>query len=79
MWKNCWLWAGEELLEDSMSSCWIVAKDHKVDAEPLPIGKMYVLGTVDAERGKKHVQQSQYYIQIIKCTNFNYCQKLQTN
>ena len=26
-WKNCWLWAGEELLEDSINSCWSVAKD----------------------------------------------------
>ena len=45
-----------ELEKNFLKTAWVPAEvwpktvtdDHKVDAEPLPIGKMYVLGTVDA-------------------------------
>ena len=76
-----------ELKKNFLKTGWVPAEvwpktgtdDCKVDAKPLPAGKMYVLRTVDASWGKKHVQQSQYSFQIIKCTNSNYCKKLKTN
>ena len=76
-----------ELEKNFLKTAWIPAEvwpktvthDHRVDAEPLPFEKMYVLGTVDAAWGKKHVQQSQCSIQISKWTDSNYWKKLQTN
>ena len=82
---SSWKTADCELEKNFLKTGWVPAEvwpktdDCKVDAKPLPIRKMYVLRTVDASWGKKHVQQSQYSIQIIKCTDSNYCKKLQTN
>ena len=82
---SSWKTADCELEKNFLKTGWVPAEvwpktdDCKVDAKPLPIRKMYVLRTVDASWGKKHVQQSQYSIQIVKCTDSNYCKKLQTN
>ena len=53
---SCGKTADCELEKNFLKTAWVPAEvwpktvtdDHKVDAEPLPIGKMYVLGTVDA-------------------------------
>ena len=52
---------------------------HKVDAQAAPIGMACKLDEVDAAWVSKHVQQSRYSPQIVKCLRSECCSQFQTN
>ena len=52
---------------------------HKVDAQATPIGMAHKLDEVDAAWVSKHVQQSRYSLQIVKCLRSECCSQFQTN
>ena len=65
-------------VEKPRTSSWII-DGHKVETKALLVGLEYELEAVDAEWARRHVQQSRYSIQIIKCTDSSCCTKFQTN
>ena len=56
-----------------------VTDGHKVDAQAMPIGMARKLDEVDAEWVSKHVQQTRYSLQIVKCLRSECCSQFQTN
>ena len=57
----------------------IVIDEHKVDCTALPVWKEFTPPEVSPSRTARHVQQSRYALQIVKCQDGNCSQPLKTN
>ena len=56
-----------------------VIDGHRVHCEPLRAGCEIDLGEVDPEWASRHVRQSRYSIQIVKCADTDCCPGFATN
>ena len=52
---------------------------YKVDCTALPMGKEFTPPEVSPSWAARHVQQSRYALQIVKCQNRNCCEPFKTN
>ena len=57
----------------------IVIDEHKVDCTALPVGKEFTPPEVSPSWAARHVQQSCYALQIVKCQDRNCCEPFKTN
>lgn len=56
-----------------------VIDGHAVDAKAVAIGQAFEPPTPDAQWVSRHVQQSRYALQVVKCVDANCCAPFQTN
>ena len=52
---------------------------YKVDCTALPVGKQFTPPVVSPSWAARHVQQSRYALQIVKCQDRNCCEPFKTN
>lgn len=66
---------------ESLADIWsqTVIDGHKVDAKAVPVNQTFVAPAPDPSWVSKHVQQSRYAIQIVKCHDRNCCKPFKTN
>ena len=66
---------------EALSEVWskTVINDFKVDCKSMPIGCQFIPDDPDQDFVSRHVMQTRYGIQIVKCINPNCCEPFKTN